>query len=124
MGSKNVLDGGKFDKLTLPQDPPAKNFLAMNVYDTPTHPLLPIDNPHPSVMSLSDAVANEYERRACDRPGARPGIRGPRVARTPRRSLRHRTERQLVGQPSCGSVSRPSQGCGREGIPNGVYRLR
>ena len=42
--------------LTLPADPPAKNFWSVDVYDTQTRSLLQTDNPYPSVMSLGDTV--------------------------------------------------------------------
>jgi hypothetical protein len=53
----DALDGAKTYSLTLPADPPAKNFWSIDVYDTQTRSLLPTDNPYPSVMSLSDTIA-------------------------------------------------------------------
>ena len=50
------LDGTKTYTLTLPPDPPAKNFWSVDVYDTQTRSLLQTDNPYPSVMSLGDTV--------------------------------------------------------------------
>ena len=55
--NKDVLDGGKRYTLTLPPNPPAKNFWAVDIYDTQTRSLLQTDNPYPSVMSLGDTVA-------------------------------------------------------------------
>lgn len=52
-----VLDGAATYTLTLPADPPAKNFWSIDVYDTQTRSLLQTDNPYPSVMSLGGAVA-------------------------------------------------------------------
>ena len=51
------LDGARTYTLTLPPDPPAKNFWSVDVYDTQTRSLLQTDNPYPSVMSLGDTVA-------------------------------------------------------------------
>ena len=49
--------------LTLPADPPAKNFWSVDVYDTQTGSLLQTDNPYPSVMSHGDTVvANDAGR--------------------------------------------------------------
>jgi hypothetical protein len=53
----NLLDGAKEYTLTLPPDPPAKNFWSVDVYDTQTRSLLQTDNPYPSVMSLGNKVA-------------------------------------------------------------------
>jgi hypothetical protein len=56
----DILDGGGSYTLTIPADPPAKNFWSINVYDTQTRSLLQTDDPYPSVMSLADGVdANE-----------------------------------------------------------------
>ncbi|GAA4472469.1 DUF1254 domain-containing protein [Rhodococcus olei] len=54
-----ILDGGKTYRLTLPPNPPAKNFWSVDVYDTQTRSLLQTDNPYPSLMSLSGTVATE-----------------------------------------------------------------
>jgi hypothetical protein len=51
------LDGAHTYTLTLPPDPPAKNFWSIDVYDTQRRSLLQTDNPYPSVMSLGDAIA-------------------------------------------------------------------
>jgi hypothetical protein len=53
----DILDGAKTYTLTLPPDPPAKNFWSVDVYDTQTRSLLQTDNPYPSVMSLGKSVA-------------------------------------------------------------------
>jgi hypothetical protein len=53
----DIFDGAKTYALTLPPDPPAKNFWSIDVYDTQTRSLLQTDNPYPSVMSLGDTVA-------------------------------------------------------------------
>ena len=52
----DLLDGAKAYTLTLPADPPAKNFWSVDVYDTQTRSLLQTDNPYPSVMSHGDTV--------------------------------------------------------------------
>ncbi|MCU7528151.1 DUF1254 domain-containing protein [Prescottella equi] len=54
-----ILDGGKTYRLTLPPNPPAKNFWSVDVYDTQTRSLLQTDNPYPSLMSLSGTVEPE-----------------------------------------------------------------
>ncbi|MGW5239144.1 DUF1254 domain-containing protein [Monashia sp. NPDC004114] len=54
-----VLDGSHTYRLTLPPNPPAKNFWSVDVYDTQTRSLLQTENPYPSVMSLSGTVASE-----------------------------------------------------------------
>jgi hypothetical protein len=56
--SGDVLDGAKTYILTLPPDPPAKNFWSVDINDTQTRSLLQTDNPYPSVMSLG-----RYRRR-------------------------------------------------------------
>ncbi|WP_436790506.1 DUF1254 domain-containing protein [Yinghuangia sp. YIM S10712] len=53
------LDGARHYTLTLPNDIPAKNFWAVNVYDPQTRSLLRTDHPYPSVNSLSGAVQAE-----------------------------------------------------------------
>ena len=50
------LDGAATYSLTLPPDPPARNFWSVDVYDTQTRSLLQTDDPYPSVMSLGGAV--------------------------------------------------------------------
>ena len=52
----DIFDGAKTYALTLPPDPPAKNFWSIDIYDTQTRSLLQTDNPYPSVMSLGDTV--------------------------------------------------------------------
>ncbi len=54
-----ILDGSHTYRLTLPPNPPAKNFWSVDVYDTQTRSLLQTDNPYPSLMSLSGTVASE-----------------------------------------------------------------
>ncbi|MDH6279616.1 DUF1254 domain-containing protein [Prescottella agglutinans] len=54
-----ILDGGKTYRLTLPPNPPAKNFWSVDVYDTQTRSLLQTDNPYPSLMSLTGTVDSE-----------------------------------------------------------------
>lgn len=54
-----VLDGGKTYRLTVPPNPPAKNFWAVDLYDTQTRSLLETDNPYPSLASLTGTVESE-----------------------------------------------------------------
>ncbi|WP_433605141.1 DUF1254 domain-containing protein [Prescottella agglutinans] len=54
-----ILDGGRTYRLTLPPNPPAKNFWSVDVYDTQTRSLLQTDNPYPSLMSLTGTVEPE-----------------------------------------------------------------
>lgn len=56
-----ILDGSKTYRLTLPPNPPAKNFWSMDVYDTQTRSLLQTDTPYPSLMSLSGTVYEETD---------------------------------------------------------------
>jgi hypothetical protein len=51
-----ILDGARSYTLTLPRNPPAKNFWSVDVYDTQTRSLLQTDYPYPSVMSLGGTV--------------------------------------------------------------------
>lgn len=51
-----LLDGSRSYRLTLPPNIPAKNFWSVDVYDTQTRSLLEVDDPYPSVMSLSPDV--------------------------------------------------------------------
>jgi hypothetical protein len=51
-----ILDGGRTYSLTLPADPPAKDFWSIDVYDTQTRSLLQTDDPYPSLMSLTGTV--------------------------------------------------------------------
>ena len=53
------LDGGRDYTLTLPAGIPAKNFWAIDIYDTQTRSLLQTDNPYPSIHSQSKAVQPE-----------------------------------------------------------------
>ncbi len=52
----DILDGAKTYSLTLPPEPPAKNFWSIDIYDTQTRSLLQTDNPYPSVMSTTGTV--------------------------------------------------------------------
>lgn len=56
-----ILDGARSYRLTLPIDPPAKNFWSVDIYDTQTRSLLRTDNPYPSLMSLSGTVVAEAD---------------------------------------------------------------
>jgi hypothetical protein len=56
-GDGAILDGAKTYTLTLPPNPPAKNFWSIDVYDTQTRSLLQTDDPYPSVMSLGEGAA-------------------------------------------------------------------
>ncbi|WP_305093038.1 DUF1254 domain-containing protein [Prescottella sp. R16] len=58
-GQGTILDGGRTYRLTLPPNPPAKNFWSVDVYDTQTRSLLQTDNPYPSLMSLGGTVVPE-----------------------------------------------------------------
>jgi hypothetical protein len=51
-----ILDGAETYSLTLPPDPPAKNFWSIDIYDTQTRSLLQTDNPYPSLMSTTGTV--------------------------------------------------------------------
>ena len=51
------LDGARNHRLRLPAGIPAKNFWAVDLYDTQTRSLLEVDDPHPSVVSLDPAVS-------------------------------------------------------------------
>ena len=53
-----ILDGAATYTLTIPADAPAKNFWAIDVYDTQTRSLLQ-SAPFPAVSSLSEALQPE-----------------------------------------------------------------
>ena len=55
-GNGDILDGGRTYRLRLPPNPPAKNFWAVDIYDTQTRSLLQTDDPYPSVTSLEGTV--------------------------------------------------------------------
>lgn len=50
------LDGGRTYRLTLPPSIPAKNFWAVDLYDTQTRSLLETDNLYPSLASVNGTV--------------------------------------------------------------------
>ncbi|MEV6058621.1 DUF1254 domain-containing protein [Nocardia asteroides] len=56
-----ILDGANTYRLTLPPEPPAKNFWSIDLYDTQTRSLLQTDNPYPSLMSLSGTIEEEQD---------------------------------------------------------------
>ncbi len=56
-----ILDGSRTYRLTLPPNPPTKNFWSVDIYDTQTRSLLQTDNPYPSLMSLSGTVEEESD---------------------------------------------------------------
>jgi hypothetical protein len=51
-----VLDGGKTYKLTIPKDPPAKDFWAVTLYDTQTRSIIQTDQQFPTLGSQTDGV--------------------------------------------------------------------
>jgi hypothetical protein len=51
------LDGSRSYRLRLPAEVPAKNFWAVDLYDTQTRSLLRTDNPHPALSGLGGTVA-------------------------------------------------------------------
>ncbi|WP_308797635.1 DUF1254 domain-containing protein [Agromyces silvae] len=56
----HVLDGGETYSLTIPADPPAKNFWAIDLYDTQTRSLLQVPStPYPALSSLSGSLVPE-----------------------------------------------------------------
>ena len=57
----DALDGARSYALTLPPDPPARNFWSVDVYDTQTRSLLVTDTPYPSVMSPGGAVTSDED---------------------------------------------------------------
>lgn len=52
----NYLEGAKNYKLTIPADPPAKNFWSLTVYDTQTRSMLQTDQQFPSKGSQSPGI--------------------------------------------------------------------
>jgi hypothetical protein len=53
---KNYLDGSKTYKLTLPPNPPAKNFWSMTVYDAQTRSMVQTDQQFPALGSHSSSL--------------------------------------------------------------------
>lgn len=53
-GDKNIFDGGKTYKLTLPKDVPVANFWAVTLYDTQTRSMLQTEQLYPSVDSNTE----------------------------------------------------------------------
>jgi hypothetical protein len=51
-----VLDGAKTYKLTIPKDPPAKDFWAVTLYDTQTRSIIQTDQQFPTLGSQTDGV--------------------------------------------------------------------
>ncbi|WP_223427901.1 DUF1254 domain-containing protein [Tateyamaria pelophila] len=51
-----VLDGAKTYKLTIPKDPPAKDFWAVTLYDTQTRSQLQTDQQFPTLGSQTDSI--------------------------------------------------------------------
>ncbi len=51
-----VLDGAKTYKLTIPKDPPAKDFWAVTIYDTQTRSQLQTDQQFPTLGSQTDSI--------------------------------------------------------------------
>jgi hypothetical protein len=51
-----VLDGSKTYKLTIPKDPPAKDFWAVTLYDTQTRSIIQTDQQFPTLGSQTDGV--------------------------------------------------------------------
>ena len=86
-----VLDGSKTYKLTLPEDPPAKDFWAITLYDTQTRSIIQTDQKFPTLGSQTDGIRRERRRlvRHLFRTG---GTRGPGrqlAADHPRQELVH-----------------------------------
>ncbi|MEL6766563.1 MAG: DUF1214 domain-containing protein, partial [Pseudomonadota bacterium] len=52
-----TLDGSKTYKLTIPADPPAKDFWAVTLYDTQTRSQIQTDQPFPTLGSATDGLA-------------------------------------------------------------------
>lgn len=58
----HVLDGGETYSLTIPADPPAKNFWSIDLYDTQTRSLLQVPStPYPALSSLSGTLDAEAD---------------------------------------------------------------
>jgi hypothetical protein len=53
---KQVLDGAKTYKLTMPKDVPAKDFWALTMYDTQTRSQLQTDQQFPTLGSQTDGI--------------------------------------------------------------------
>ncbi len=97
-----ILDGGKTYRLTLPPNPPAKNFWSVDVYDTQTRSLLQTDNPYPSLMSLSGTVEPEDDGSFVLWFGPTPPTVGNRTGFAPSRTR--------VGSRCSGCTDRSSPG--------------
>jgi hypothetical protein len=54
--NKQPLDGSKIYKISIPANPPAKDFWALTIYDTQTRSQLQTDQPYPSVGSQTEGL--------------------------------------------------------------------